>query len=75
MRGWHPELCQSSRSWGHTFFEKAVQNPVQQASETPGKHRFVHSPGMGKPRKTLFYQCVPGFQVAAEGFEPPTRGL
>ena len=34
-----------------SHFEKAVQNPVQQASEM---HRFVYRVGARKPRKTLF---------------------
>jgi integrase len=30
---------------------------------------------LAKHEKTPKNQCFPGFQVAAEGFEPPTRGL
>jgi hypothetical protein len=47
---------------------RTVENPNEfEASETvitPAKRE--------KPRKTLGF---PGFQVAVEGFEPPTRGL
>ena len=32
-------------------------------------------PLRAKHEKTPKNQCFPGFQVAAEGFEPPTRGL
>ena len=53
-------------------FEKAVQNPVQQPAATPGKPVQVK---MKKPRTTLETSILRGLGIAAEGFEPPTRGL
>jgi integrase len=68
---------------GH--FEKFNNHPVTKAKsgtvcgtvsrrseENGGEYRV---PLLAKHEKTPKNQCFPGFQVAAEGFEPPTRGL